>query len=149
MSLQLERLRWWDIEQLVELEEIIFPGDSPWSAAMFWSELAAGHHYVVHRNSDGTIDGYAGVANNDDVSDIQNVAVHPDAQGRGIGRALFADLLAHATGDTVLLEVRTDNTPAIALYESTGFTRIGLRRGYYQPSGADAFTMQQKKKGTR
>jgi ribosomal-protein-alanine N-acetyltransferase len=37
--------------------------------------------------------------------------------------------------------VRTDNTPAIALYESEGFTRIGLRRRYYQPSGADAYTM--------
>jgi ribosomal-protein-alanine N-acetyltransferase len=41
----------------------------------------------------------------------------------------------------VLLEVRTDNTPAIALYESEGFTIVGIRRRYYRPSGADAYTM--------
>jgi ribosomal-protein-alanine N-acetyltransferase len=41
----------------------------------------------------------------------------------------------------VHLEVRTDNTPAIALYDSEGFTRIGVRRRYYRPSGADAYTM--------
>jgi len=51
-----------DIPALVELEEILFPGDSPWTQQMFDSELAAGHHYVVHRDADGLIDGYAGLA---------------------------------------------------------------------------------------
>ncbi len=41
----------------------------------------------------------------------------------------------------VFLEVRTDNAPAIALYVAHGFEKIGLRRRYYQPSGADAYTM--------
>jgi len=39
------------------------------------------------------------------------------------------------------LEVRTDNTAAIALYQAHGFERLGLRKNYYQPSGADAYTM--------
>jgi [ribosomal protein S18]-alanine N-acetyltransferase len=41
----------------------------------------------------------------------------------------------------VYLEVRTDNAAAIALYKAHGFATIGMRRKYYQPSGADAFTM--------
>jgi ribosomal-protein-alanine N-acetyltransferase len=41
----------------------------------------------------------------------------------------------------VVLDVRTDNAPAIALYESEGFVILGVRRRYYQPSGADAHTM--------
>ena len=41
----------------------------------------------------------------------------------------------------MLLEVRTDNEAAIGLYESEGFVRLGVRRRYYQPSGADAYTM--------
>ena len=40
-----------------------------------------------------------------------------------------------------ILEVRTDNEAAIALYESFGFVNVGLRRRYYRASGADAYTM--------
>ena len=33
------------------------------------------------------------------------------------------------------LEVRPSNRGAMALYEQSGFDRIGLRRGYYQAHG--------------
>ena len=42
----------------------------------------------------------------------------------------------------VLLEVRADNEHAQELYRRRGFTEIGRRRGYYQPSGADAVVMR-------
>jgi len=42
----------------------------------------------------------------------------------------------------IFLEVRTDNATAIALYESEGFAKIGVRKRYYRASGADAYTMQ-------
>jgi [ribosomal protein S18]-alanine N-acetyltransferase len=45
----------------------------------------------------------------------------------------------------VLLEVRADNEPAQRLYRRRGFTEIGRRRGYYQPSGADAVVMERKR----
>jgi ribosomal-protein-alanine N-acetyltransferase len=35
----------------------------------------------------------------------------------------------------VFLEVRPSNTAAIRLYQSLGFTQIGMRRGYYQAEG--------------
>jgi [ribosomal protein S18]-alanine N-acetyltransferase len=44
----------------------------------------------------------------------------------------------------VFLEVRTDNEPARTLYESEGFTVVGLRKHYYRPSGADAHTMRRE-----
>jgi ribosomal-protein-alanine N-acetyltransferase len=134
-------LRWWHIPAVAALEQVLFPGDSPWTQAMFWSELAAAHHYVVACLPDGVILGYAGLAAGPDDADVQTIGVAPAAQGRGIGRRLLRDLLDAAGSRTVHLEVRTDNAPAIALYESEGFTRIGLRRRYYQPSGADAYTM--------
>jgi ribosomal-protein-alanine N-acetyltransferase len=40
----------------------------------------------------------------------------------------------------VLLEVREDNVPAQRLYQRYGFTRSGVRRGYY-PGGVDAWVM--------
>ena len=44
----------------------------------------------------------------------------------------------------MFLEVRTDNDAARSLYESEGFAIVGLRRGYYRPSGADAHTMRRE-----
>jgi ribosomal-protein-alanine N-acetyltransferase len=57
---------------------------------------------------------------------------------------LLDRLLEHADaqGATTFLEVRTDNVVAKALYTGHGFEVIGLRRRYYQPSGADAYTMR-------
>ena len=47
-----------------------------------------------------------------------------------------------ADGGTVFLEVRTDNEPAIGLYESVGFVKMGVRKRYYRISGADAYSMR-------
>jgi ribosomal-protein-alanine N-acetyltransferase len=137
----LELLDGADIPALVDLEEILFPGDSPWTWQMFAGELAAGNHYVVHRDTAGKIDGYAGLAIAGDEAEVHTIGVRPDAQGSGLGRKLLRQLLNAAAGRRVLLEVRTDNEVAIGLYQSAGFVRVGIRRRYYQPSGADAYTM--------
>jgi ribosomal-protein-alanine N-acetyltransferase len=42
----------------------------------------------------------------------------------------------------VFLEVRVDNHRAQLLYQRRGFVEIGIRRGYYQPSGTDALVMR-------
>ena len=49
----------------------------------------------------------------------------------------------------MFLEVRTDNTPAIELYASFGFYVLATRKGYYQPSGADAYSMMRGRKSKR
>jgi ribosomal-protein-alanine N-acetyltransferase len=41
-----------------------------------------------------------------------------------------------------MLEVRQDNPRARGLYLRHGFEEIGIRRGYYQPSGVDAVVMR-------
>ncbi|WP_162806621.1 GNAT family N-acetyltransferase [Sphingosinicella terrae] len=58
------------------------------------------------------------------------VAVAPEAQGRGVGRRLFADLIARARSATpgverIELVVREGLTHAIRLYESVGFRQEG------------------------
>jgi len=42
------------------------------------------------------------------------------------------------------VEVRPAEDSAIRLYRSVGFDVIGIRRDYYRPSGADAFTMRRQ-----
>ncbi|MCA9567435.1 MAG: GNAT family N-acetyltransferase [Myxococcales bacterium] len=61
------------------------------------------------------------------------VGVHPDAQRRGIGRALMRRILeeARAAGVHRLeLYVRADNDRALALYRSLGFEVESVRRDF-------------------
>jgi len=132
-----------DAQHCAELERLLFDGEDPWRAEAFLAALAAGHHYLAAREG-GSLIGYAGLARTGGEAEIHTLAVDPAYQGRGIGRALLRAMLDHAAGATVFLEVRTDNEPAIQLYRSEGFVVTGTRRGYYQPSGADAFTMRRE-----
>jgi ribosomal-protein-alanine N-acetyltransferase len=140
----LRPMRWWHIDELLPIELDLF-GAERWTAAMFWNELAGGHHYVL-AIEDGEIVGYAGLAvDAPDEAWVQNLAVRRDAQRRGIGRTLLEALLAEASRrrrDTVLLEVAVDNAPAQKLYASYGFEPVAVRRGYYQPSNTDALVMR-------
>ncbi|MDO4610443.1 ribosomal protein S18-alanine N-acetyltransferase [Corynebacterium sp.] len=134
-----------------ELEAVIFDGDGPWSEESFRAELSSPHRlYVGEVEEPGTdrerVVAYAGLGRAGPAGDaeyeILTVAVAPELRGRGLGRRLTEALLAAADEDPgpVFLEVRTDNAPAIALYESLGFGRMGVRRRYYA-DGADAWTM--------
>ena len=130
-----------------DLEAELFAGDDPWSARAFRSAVRARDtHYVAARVA-GVLVGYAGLAllgpRAHPEAEVHTIAVTPAQQGAGIGSVLLDELLrvADSRGGPVFLEVRTDNEAAIGLYRSRGFATVGLRRGYYQPSGADAFTM--------
>ncbi len=80
----------------------------------------------------------------DPESEVHTIGVDPGSRRRGIGKALLTELLrvADRWGGPVFLEVRTDNDAAIALYRREGFEVVGTRKRYYQPSGADAYTMR-------
>lgn len=140
----LRPMRWWHIAAIMLIEDELF-GAEQWSPAMFWSELAAGHHYLVAVDADEAVLGYAGLAvSPPDEAWIQNVGVRRAAQRRGIGRRLLEALLAEAERRgirKILLEVAVDNGPAQRLYAQYGFEGVGVRKGYYQPSNTDALVM--------
>lgn len=146
-DVQLHPMRWWHVEGVHRLEVQLFLPDT-WSPETFWSELAApGRWYAVAVERSGVLVGYAGLAQTGSDADVQTIAVAPGAQGRGIGRLLLDALVAQAGGagaTSLLLEVRADNRPAQALYESVGFERISTRRRYYQPGDVDALIMRMR-----
>lgn len=150
---RLEPMRRRHVGQCAELEKVLFAGDSPWPPAAFHSELDLGGHYVVAvegsvAGGDERVLGYAGLAvmgkRGDYETGLHTIGVCPERQGAGVGKALLRALLAKADelAAPVVLEVRIDNDSAIGLYERHGFRRLGVRKGYYQPSGADAYTMR-------
>jgi [ribosomal protein S18]-alanine N-acetyltransferase len=135
-----------DAARCAELESLLFEGDDPWPERAFLAELKAKHiHYVAARREDKLV-GHAGIARLGRTRpyeyEIHTIGVDPAYQGQGIGRRLVSQLLELAADSVIFLEVRTDNAPAIALYESFGFVNVGLRRRYYRASGADAYTMK-------
>ena len=81
-------------------------------------------------------------------AEILRIGTHPDYQRQGIASKLFVALnkeLEDNKVESLLLEVRADNAPAIALYERQGFSVIHQRKGYYsQPNqpAIDALIMQ-------
>lgn len=135
-----------DAARCAELERQLFDGDDPWPARAFYAELAAKHNRYVAARADDKLVGYAGISRLGRKPpyeyEIHTIGVDPAYQGQGIGRRMLADLLEYADGGTVFLEVRTDNEAAIALYQSAGFIKVGVRKHYYRASGADAFTMR-------
>jgi len=135
-----------DATRCAELEAQLFDGDDPWPARAFLAELEAKHIRYVAARADDKLVGYAGISRlgrkRPYEYEIHTIGVDPAYQGQGVGRQMMTELLEYALGGTIFLEVRTDNTAAIALYESLGFVNVGLRRRYYRSSGADAFTMR-------
>ncbi|AIG63714.1 alanine acetyltransferase [Corynebacterium atypicum] len=137
-----------DAARLAALEQVLFAGESPWSARELAAEIGAAHTYYLGCWLEDGLVGYAGLGCLGTASapeyEVHTVGVDPGCQGRGLGRGLIRRLLAVADErpGPVFLEVRCDNAPAVGLYESLGFARLGVRRGYYQPSGADAWTMR-------
>ncbi|MDX9911825.1 MAG: GNAT family N-acetyltransferase [Phycisphaerales bacterium] len=74
---------------------------------------------------------------------IYSVGVHPDARGRGVGRALVErtiGALRDMGAKRVYLEVRAGNEPAIRLYERLGFVRKATLPNYYS-GGIDGVRM--------
>lgn len=133
-----------DAPRCAELEQTLFAGDDPWPVGAFVDavKVSGPHQHYFAARRDGVLVGYAGIALLGPEAEVHTIAVDPAEQGRGTGRALLAALLDAAPRATVFLEVRTDNDAAIELYRSVGFDVVGTRRGYYRPSGADAYTMR-------
>jgi ribosomal-protein-alanine N-acetyltransferase len=136
-----------DMPRIMALEQKLFPDDA-WTPEMFAAEFAqpaSRRLYLVAEEGD-TLIGYAGMMfTGGPQADVVTLAVEPSRWGRGTGTALLTALVDEAVRRgcaEVLLEVREDNPRARRLYLREGFTEIGIRRGYYQPSGVDAVVMR-------
>lgn len=128
------RLRTMDVEDLdavMTIEEQTY--SHPWTRGIFRDCLRVGYcSWVMEIDEDVIGYGIMSVAAAE--AHILNICIHPDFQGRGLGRKILHRLIRLAKDhgvDTMFLEVRATNQVAQILYESEGFNEIGQRRGYY------------------
>jgi ribosomal-protein-alanine N-acetyltransferase len=133
-----------DLDEVLAIERVSF--SMPWSRGAFLYEMEqnqVARCYVIR--DEGHVVGYVCLWEVADELHITNIAVHPSARRRGIGRRLLGNMLDDARQRAlrlVVLEVRPSNTEARALYESFGFRVVGRRRGYYYDTGEDALVME-------
>ncbi len=118
----------------------------PWSLGNFADSLGAGYSMWVHE-AEGEVIGYYAMMAAAGEAHLLNLTIAPIWRRHGLGRDLLDHCLARASdhkAESLFLEVRTSNTAAIALYRSSGFTDLAVRRGYYPARGGreDALIMK-------
>ncbi len=124
-----------DLDAVAAIERSIYP--FPWTRGNFADSLLAGHDgWILELEVEESpqLIGYAVLMWLPDEVHLLNLSVAAPMQGRGYGREMLRWLLRDASArgaGGMLLEVRPSNQPALALYRSSGFESIGVRRGYY------------------
>ena len=132
-----------DVDAVLAIEQAVQA--YPWTRGNFIDAL--GHGYICRVEEDGgEIRGYAVLMPVLDEAELLNIGVAAGQQRKGLGRAMLLEMLDLACERNMLrvfLEVRASNAAALALYRSSGFGKLGVRRDYYQnASGSeDAITM--------
>lgn len=137
-----------DLPAVLALEPLLFP-DDPWSEESFRDDLmlVPDSRWWVVAERGRVLVGYAGLMLGTDQADVLTLAVMPEHQGSGVGRALLDALVLEAAGRRcaeVLLEVRADNEPALHLYAAAGFEQIARRRGYYARGAVDGLVLRRR-----
>ncbi|QFU74859.1 ribosomal-protein-alanine N-acetyltransferase [Halioglobus maricola] len=137
-----------DVPLAAALDTLV--SDNPWQPAslMRYFDNTANARSLVWESA-GELRGFLVYSLVLDEGSVDNVVVHPDAQGQGYGQRLLDAVLAQlreAGARRCLLEVREGNTAARALYEKNGFTEDGRRAGYYKTAqgSEDALLMSRR-----
>ena len=120
-----------DLPQVAEIERATFP--SPWPLSSFRQCLDFGYCCLVLAQG-SLVQAYAIMAVEVDNAHILNLCVRPEFRQQGEGRWMLNHLLKLARAahiEAIFLEVRVSNHPAIHLYQSADFVKIGIRKGYY------------------
>ena len=131
-----------DLAAIMELERAGFAVAEQWSERSWQSELVADGRRVLIARAHRLV-GVISVRTGRE-AELLRLAVDPRARRQGVGAALVragVRAAGFAGARAMLLEVRWDNEPAIALYQRLGFEQLAARANYYGP-GLDALILK-------
>ena len=137
-----------DLAKILEIERAN-PSAAHWNDAAYhelWNHPESTRVGFV-AETDGEIAGFVVAHEIAGEWELENLAVRPDLQRKGIARALLRKLdvlLMRAGAARIILEVRESNLPARKLYEGNGFAVIGRRNCYYHNPEEDALLFEKK-----
>ena len=118
-------------------------GSDGWSADDFRSEAARSGGIVLAAYDGDRLAGLIAGFTAADTGEILTVATAPEYRRMGVARALLTEFIGLIPDEveTLALEVRSSNYAAIALYESFGFVKAGVRKRFYHDPIEDADVM--------
>lgn len=131
--------------QISQMEKLCF--SAPWSQASIAAEVDNPLALWLVAMEEDTVAGYIGSQSVLGEADMMNVAVGINYRRRGIARALVLTLIERLKDNGVTslsLEVRQSNTPAISLYETLGFSQVGIRPNYYRQPRENALILKKE-----
>lgn len=131
-----------DVTAIAEAEELIF--SDPWSRKDILAAVCQSGAMCYAAIKDGKLAAYIIGRVIAPEGEIYRIATLPEYRGRGIGYRIldFAVKTERGKGlESLFLEVRSENLPALALYRSYGFKKIGVRKNYYKNPVDDAIVM--------
>lgn len=145
----LRRARASDLPGILAIERVSFT--DPWSRSSFTAILEQPRvYFAAALDAAGSVLGYTVAWFVLDEAELANLAVAPEARGKGIGALLLRGALAAAEERGVAamyLEVRASNVPARALYSAHGFVEVGRRAAYYRRPVEDALILRRSAQG--
>ncbi len=116
-----------DLSEVVETDNAAF--DPLWHNSIETLQLAFSQAlFATVAESSSGICGYQMTTGHGQRAHLARLAVHPQVQGRGVGRALLSDLFTKVRQrDIVRLSVNTqsDNATSLSVYKKMGFQRTG------------------------
>ena len=133
-----------DLDDILAIEQASF--SNPWTRQMYVRELQnpdVSFLYVLRMPGDG-IGAFCSFWLVLDEVHVNNLAVRPDLQGKGLGTMLLTHVLragADRGAERATLEVRRSNAPARRLYERLGFEVAATRLNYYVSPSEDALIL--------
>ena len=136
-----------ELEPILAIEERSF--EWPWGRLSFAGELACRNalNTIVKSSTNGTgerVVAYAFFRRVADELHLLKIAVSPSWRRQGIATWLLKRSMAanaQEGANSVHLEVRPSNNPAIELYLKLGFKVVGRRQDYYADTQEDALLM--------
>ncbi len=136
-----------DIPEIAALEKECF--SDAWSEKSIADLVASESVVCLVAKDNNELCGYIIVRIIAPEGELYRIAVKEDKRGRGVGYRLIKNALDYLEPEgleTLFLEVRGQNTAALALYSSLGFCEIGKRRNYYKDPTDDAVIMLYQKR---
>lgn len=132
-----------DLDEIKDSLEATF--DEFWNYETLKEELESSFSkYIVSRNSDNIIVGFAGIKIVLDEADLMNIVTRKNMRGLGIASSMLEHIISYCKEHkikTINLEVNSSNSIAISLYKKYNFKQVGLRKQYYDNT-YDAILME-------
>lgn len=131
-----------DMDFVVDIENLCF--EFPWNWEDFRKTLRCNNTIGMVTELDETVIGYMVYELHPNRLHLMNLAVHPDFQRQGVGKAMIDWLkskLNHERRNRITLHVRETNLSAQLFFRDMGFRATRVLRDFYDDVREDAYQM--------